>query len=77
MAEGRWVECTAHDGAHKGRVAYDAGAFSVKVDWDARNPEFGQLGNIRPEFPVEFVLSGHLNDLGVVDRARVRPVDGV
>lgn len=76
MAEGRWVECTEHDGAHKGRVAYDAGVFSVKVNWADRNPNFGKPGNAVPEYPAEFVLSGHLQDVNYTDRAKLRPIDG-
>lgn len=74
MAAGRWIECTEHDGAHKGEVAYEAGAHSVKVNWADRNPEFGRPGNIRPEYPAEFVLSGHLQDLNYTARDKVRPV---
>jgi hypothetical protein len=74
MAEGRWVECTEHNGAHRGEVAYDAGAHSVKVNWADRNPQFGQPGNNLPEYPAEFVLSGHLQDLNYTDREKLRPL---
>lgn len=74
MAKGRWVECTDHNGAHRGEVEYDAGAHAVKVAWSDRNPRFGQPGNSTPEYPAEFVLSGHLLDLGYVDRTKLRPV---
>jgi len=74
MAAGRWIECTEHDGAHKGTIEYDAGIHSVKVRWADRNPQFGQPGNALPEYPAEFVLSGHLQDLNYTDRKKVRPI---